>query len=58
MDLSGATSVWVHRVSGQGLVRAGVITQLADTQGTLISVVPLRDAVLRTTSIGLREVAP
>jgi hypothetical protein len=58
MDLGGATSVWVHRVSGQGLVRAGVITQLADTQGTLISVVPLRDAVLRTTSIGLREVAP
>jgi hypothetical protein len=58
IDISGAASVWVHRVSGAGQVRAGVITQMADAQGTLISVVPLRDAVLRTTSVGLREVTP
>ena len=58
MDLTGAVSVWVHRVSGRGQVRAGVISQVADAQGTMISVVPLRDTVLRTTSIRLREVGP
>jgi hypothetical protein len=58
LDLSGATSVWVHRVSGAGEVRAGVVSWLQDAQGGLISTVPLRDAVLRTTTISLRQVTP
>lgn len=58
VDLAGATSVWVHRVSGKGQVRAGVVAVLDNPQGQLISVSPLRDAVLGTTSVGLREVAP
>ena len=56
IDVTGAASVWVHRVSGNGQVRAGVISLLHDDQGLLISVTPLRDTVLRTTSVGLREV--
>lgn len=58
IDLTGATSVWVHRVSGRGQVRAGVVASLTDGQGTLISTTPLRDAALRTTTVGLREVTP
>ena len=56
IDVTGAASVWVHRVSGNGQVRAGVISLLHDDQGSLISVTPLRDTALRTTSVGLREV--
>jgi hypothetical protein len=55
IDITGAASVWVHRVSGRGQVRAGVVSWVTDPQGVLISTVPLRDAVLRTTSIALRE---
>jgi hypothetical protein len=46
----------VHRVSGNGQVRAGVVSWLDDGQGRLITATPLRDAALRTTTIGLREV--
>jgi hypothetical protein len=56
LDVTGATSVWVHRVSGTGQVRAGVVSSVQDAQGELISTVPLRDAVLSTTTIRLREV--
>ena len=56
LDLSGATSVWVHRVSGKGQVRAGVVAWVNDDLGTLITTTPLRDAALRTTTVGLREV--
>ncbi|MEO6411112.1 MAG: DUF5719 family protein [Pedococcus sp.] len=56
LDLTGATSVWVHRVSGNGQVRAGVVSWLDDGQGRLITATPLRDAALRTTTVGLREV--
>ena len=58
VEVTGAASVWVHRVSGSGAVRAGVVTVVDDDQGRLISITPLRDATLRTTSVGLREVAP
>lgn len=58
LEVTGAASVWVHRVSGAGAVRAGVITLEDGEQGRLISITPLRDAALRTTSVGLREVAP
>jgi hypothetical protein len=58
LDITGASSVWVHRVSGAGQVRAGVVALRPDTDGWLISVTPLRDAVLRTTAVGLREVSP
>lgn len=56
VDITGATSVWVHRVSGKGQVRAGVVAWVADGQGTLITTTPLHDAALRTTTVGLREV--
>ena len=55
LDLTGATSVWVHRVSGKGEVRAGVVSSLEDGQGTLITTTALHDAALRTTTVGLRE---
>jgi hypothetical protein len=57
IDITGAGSVWVHRVSGNGQLRAGVISLLHDDQGLLISIAPLRDTVLSTTSVGLREVS-
>ena len=56
LEVTGATSVWVHRVSGQGQLRAGLVSVQSDASGQLISIAPLRDTVLRTTSIGLREV--
>ena len=56
VEITGAASVWVHRVSGNGQVRAGVVSVLSDDLGQLISITPLRDTVLRTTSVGLREV--
>jgi hypothetical protein len=55
--VTGSSSVWVHRLSGQGEVRAGVVSAIADTQGTLITVTPLLDTALRTTTVGLRESA-
>ena len=58
LDVTGATSVWVHRVSGNGQVRAGVVSLFDDAVGQLISTTPLRDAALRTTTVGLREVTP
>jgi hypothetical protein len=56
VDLTGATTVWVHRLSGKGQVRAGVVAGAEDSRGELISVMPLSDATLRTTSVGLLEV--
>lgn len=56
VDLAGATSVWVHRLSGKGQVRAGVVASGSDAKGELVSVMPLSDAVLRTTNVGLLEV--
>ncbi|TQJ51701.1 DUF5719 family protein [Phycicoccus sp. SLBN-51] len=56
VDLTGATSVWVHRLSGKGQVRAGVVVGGSDAKGALVTVLPLKDAVLRTTNVGLLEV--
>jgi hypothetical protein len=56
VDLRDAASVWVHRLSGKGQLRAGVITSGSDARGELISVLPLSDALLRTTSAGLLEI--
>lgn len=50
-----AASVWVHRVSGKGLLRAGLISWAEDDQGQLISSMPLSDTSLRTTNAGLVE---
>jgi hypothetical protein len=58
LDVTGATSVWVHRVSGKGQVRAGVVSLFDDASGQLITTTPLRDTALRTTTVGLREVTP
>lgn len=55
VDVSGAESVWVHRVKGKGALRAGVVSWLKDPSGTLITTTPLLDAPLRTSSVGLRE---
>lgn len=57
VDVTGATSVWVHRLSGKGVVRAGVVSTLQDAQGVLVTAAPLRDSTLSTTTVGLREVS-
>jgi len=54
VPLVDATSVWVTRRSG--LVRAAVVTVVSDPQGMLLSVTPLTDLTLTTTSSPLREV--
>ncbi|GAB3066010.1 DUF5719 family protein [Pedococcus soli] len=54
--VNGARSVWVHRTSGTGELRAGVVSTLTDAVGTLVTTTPLRDTALRTTTVGLREV--
>ena len=56
VDLGDAASVWVHRLSGKGQLRAGAITTGSDAKGELISVLALTDALLRTTSAGLLEI--
>ncbi len=56
LDVTGAAAVWVHRVSGSGALRAGVISWLVDDQGVLLTTTPLLDSALRTTTVGLREV--
>lgn len=56
VNATGARSVWVHRTSGTGELRAGVVSTTSDAVGTLITSTPLRDTALRTTTIGLREV--
>ncbi|MDU0312680.1 DUF5719 family protein [Phycicoccus sp. M110.8] len=55
VDVTAASSVWVHRVSGSGAVRAGVVSWGNDSCGTLISSTPLRDATLRSTTVAVRE---
>lgn len=54
-SLVNATSVWVRKVAGDGQLRAGVLTWTYDSNGTLITAVPLRDAPLRTKTVTLRE---
>ena len=56
VDVSGATSVWVHRLSGKGQLRAGVIASGSDAKGELIATMPLADTVLRATSVSLLEI--
>ena len=56
VDLGSATSVWVHRLSGKGQLRAGVIASGTDAKGELIATMPLADATLRTTSVSLLEI--
>jgi hypothetical protein len=56
LDLGDARSVWVHRLAGSGALRAGVVATATDAKGGLVSVLPLTDSVLRTTSVGVREV--
>ena len=55
VDLTGASSVWVHRVSGPGRLRAGVVVWSTDARGPVISTLPLTDTVLRSRSVGLLE---
>ncbi len=53
LALDGATSVWVR--SRTGLVRAAVLTSVTDIGGVLLSLTPLADLTLSTTSSPLRE---
>jgi len=53
LALDGATSVWVTPLAG--VVRAAVLTWVTDAGGTLLSVTPMSDLTLTTTSIRLRE---
>jgi hypothetical protein len=52
---TGASSVWVHRLSGRGQLRAAVFSWISADQGLLVSATPLLDTALRTTTVGLRE---
>ena len=54
LPVVGATSVWV--TPHAGLVRAAVVSLATDTQGLSLSVTPLADLTLTTTSSPLREV--
>ena len=54
LPLVGATSVWVTPHSG--LVRAAVVSAANDPLGSSLSVTPLADLTLTTTSSPLREV--
>ena len=53
LALDGATSVWVTPLAG--VVRAAVLTWVTDAGGTLLSVTPMSDLTLTTTSVRLRE---
>lgn len=53
LALDGATSVWVTPLTG--VVRAAVLTWVTDAGGTLVSVTPMSDLTLTTTSVRLRE---
>ena len=54
LPLVGATSVWVTPLGG--LVRAAVVTGATDALGAVLSVTPLADLTLTTTSSPLREI--
>ncbi|HEX7461128.1 MAG TPA: DUF5719 family protein [Dermatophilaceae bacterium] len=54
VPLVGVTSVWV--TPHAGVVRAAVVTMVNDPLGVLLSVTPLADLTLTTTSSPLREV--
>ncbi len=53
VPLADATSVWVTPLTGR--VRAAVVAVVTDKDGTLLSVTPLADLRLTTTSSPLRE---
>ncbi len=53
VPLVDATSVWVTRRTG--FVRAAVVSLVSDAQGTLMSVTPLSELTLTTTSSPLRQ---
>jgi Family of unknown function (DUF5719) len=53
VPLGAATSVWVTPQTG--LVRAAVLTTVADANGLLLSVSPLADLTLTATSVPLRQ---
>ena len=49
-------SAWVHQVSGTGLLRVALGSQAGPGLAGLVSVAPLEDTPMRTTTVGLREV--
>jgi hypothetical protein len=53
VSLDAATSVWV--TPRTGLVRAAVLTTVADAQGVLLSLTPLADLTLTATAAPLRQ---
>jgi hypothetical protein len=55
LQVSGQSSVWVHKLVGRGQVRAGVVSWVGGAEGPPFTVTPLQDTALRTTTLGLRE---
>jgi hypothetical protein len=56
LDVTGATAVWVHRLSGSGAVRAGVTTAVQQKGvGSLITATGLRDSLLHSTAVAVRQ---
>ena len=46
----------MHQLAGKGQVRAGLVAVGRDDTGQVVSAMPLLDAALRTTSVGLLEI--
>ncbi len=55
LSLTGATSVWVTPLTG--LVRAAVLSSVADAAGIMLSVTPLSDLTLTATASPVRQLA-
>jgi len=49
-------SAWVHQASGKGLLRVALGSQTGSGGAALVSVAPLEDVPMRTTTVGLREI--
>jgi hypothetical protein len=52
---TGATSVWVRRATGDGQVRAGVVSWLEDSEGMLLTATPLSNVPLRSDAVTVRR---
>jgi hypothetical protein len=55
VQVKGA-SAWVHKVSGKGLLRVALGSQAGPGLDGVVSVAPLEDTPMRSTTVGLREV--
>ncbi len=58
LTVTAGTSVWVHRTSGEGDLRAAVVGGVTAGGGELVTVLPLSDSRLTTTAARLLQVDP